>query len=62
MNKLGCFRITTEESQQFARLSGDFNPLHLDPIAARRTQFGRTLIHGVCGTLRALDLLLEGEG
>jgi len=60
MNKLGRFRITTEESQQFARLSGDFNPLHLDPIAARRTQFGGTLIHGVFGTLRALDILLEG--
>lgn len=59
MNSLGCFTITREDSQAFARASGDCNPLHLDPVAARRTRFGQTLIHGVHGTLKALDLLLE---
>lgn len=59
MDPAGIFTITTETTQSFARLSGDYNPLHLDPVAARRTQFGRTLIHGVCGTLQALDLWLS---
>ncbi|MEZ5569897.1 MAG: SDR family NAD(P)-dependent oxidoreductase [Halioglobus sp.] len=61
MNTLGTLCITSESSLDFATLSGDFNPLHLDPVAARRTQFGRTLIHGVCGTLQALDLWLAGN-
>jgi acyl dehydratase/NAD(P)-dependent dehydrogenase (short-subunit alcohol dehydrogenase family) len=62
MNSLGSFSITPQDSLDFARASGDFNPLHLDAVAARRTRFGHTLIHGVCGTLRALDLLLKHEG
>lgn len=48
-------QISPRESQSFARASGDFNPLHLDPVMARRYQFGSTLIHGINGTLRALD-------
>ena len=53
---LGSGVITGQESQRFASLSGDFNPLHLDPVRARRYRFGSTLIHGINGTLRALDL------
>ena len=62
MNSLGNFSITPQESLNFARVSGDYNPLHLDPVAARRTRFGQTLIHGVCGSIKALDLLLKKRG
>ena len=55
-NSIGSRVITAQESQSFALLSGDFNPLHLDPVRARRYQFGSTLIHGINGTLRGLDL------
>ena len=39
----------------FAELSGDFNPLHTDPMAARRTQFGECVTHGIFVLMWALD-------
>jgi len=43
------------DQEQFAALTGDWNPLHVDPVAARRTQFGRPLVHGVHLLLWALE-------
>jgi len=43
----------------FARLSGDFNPIHLDPLAARRTQAGSAVVHGIHAVLWSLDRLVE---
>ncbi len=51
------FSISSAESLDFARLSGDFNPLHIDPIRARRLQFGGTVCHGVHLVLKALDMM-----
>ena len=31
----------------FARLSGDDNPIHVDPEFSARTRFGRTVSHGL---------------
>jgi peptidoglycan/LPS O-acetylase OafA/YrhL len=56
MNKAsGEFVITEEQNERFACLSGDFNPLHVDPVYARRLQFGHPVIHGVHHMLRCLD-------
>jgi len=43
----------------FARLSGDYNPLHMDSLAARRTQAGTAVVHGIHAVLWALDRLVE---
>ncbi len=43
----------------FARLSGDFNPMHMDPLAARRTQAGAVVVHGIHAVLWSLDRLVE---
>lgn len=51
----GALVIPASESADFARLSGDFNPLHLDDTAARRLQFGGTVCHGVHLVLKAID-------
>jgi acyl dehydratase/NAD(P)-dependent dehydrogenase (short-subunit alcohol dehydrogenase family) len=46
-----------EDQKQFAELSGDFNPIHIDPIAARRTQPGAPVVHGIHALLWALDVI-----
>jgi hypothetical protein len=50
--------ISLADSKAFAELSGDFNPLHVDPIAARRLVFGSTVPHGIHTILGALDATL----
>jgi len=40
---------------KFAELSGDYNPMHLDAIVARRLIFGGVVVHGVHILLKALE-------
>jgi len=35
------------EFELFARISGDDNPIHVDPAFSARTRFGRTVAHGM---------------
>lgn len=48
--------FTQREFDAFARLSGDDNPIHVDPEFSARTRFGKTVAHGalLCSVLRAL--------
>ncbi|MGE5140450.1 MAG: MaoC family dehydratase [Rudaea sp.] len=39
--------LTQEDFNRFARLSGDDNPIHVDPDFAARTRFGKTVAHGM---------------
>lgn len=48
-------RFTHDDSLAFARLSGDYNPIHLDPIVARRSMFGQCVLHGMHLALWAVD-------
>ena len=49
--------FTQADFDEFARLSGDDNPIHVDPAFSARTKFGRTVAHGmflygtICGLL-----------
>lgn len=47
--------FSLEDQKSFAQLAGDWNPIHLDPIAARRSPFGRVIVHGIHTLLWALD-------
>ena len=40
-------RFTQAHFDEFARLSGDDNPIHVDPAFCPRTRFGRTVAHGM---------------
>ena len=47
--------FTWDDQRAFARLSGDWNPMHMDPQAARRTLAGACVVHGVQSLLWMLD-------
>lgn len=47
--------FTAEDQLAFAKLSGDYNPLHMDPVLARRLLFGRQVVHGLHALLWSLD-------
>ncbi len=49
--------FTMADQAAFARVSGDANPMHMDELAARRTQAGAPVVHGVQALLWALDAL-----
>ena len=53
--------FTPADQEHFAGLSGDFNPMHMDPVAARRTVFGAPVVHGVHLLLWALDSWVRGR-
>jgi len=51
------------EFARFARLSGDDNPIHVDPEFASQSRFGQPVAHGLllCSMLRGLvEQLLPG--
>jgi acyl dehydratase len=50
--------FTAADQQAFASLSGDYNPLHVDPEAARRLLWGACAVHGIHQLLWGLDAWL----
>jgi len=49
------FTFSSELQTEFARLSGDQNPMHMNSVVARRTQSGRPVVHGMHTVLRSLE-------
>lgn len=39
--------LTQADFDTFARISGDNNPIHVDPVFSASTRFGRTVSHGM---------------
>lgn len=59
ITRLDSREFRTENQLRFAELSGDFNPIHIDAIAARRTLAGQVIVHGIHLVLWALDILVS---
>ena len=47
MRVVGERIFTLADQRDFAALSGDYNPVHVDEVAARRTVFGAPVVHGL---------------
>ena len=55
----------TEDVEAFANISKDCNPIHLDPIYAERSMFGKRIVHGfLVGSLisAVFGTQIPGEG
>ena len=59
------FQFTQEEVAQFAKVTGDNNPVHLDAAYAAKTMFKRPIMHGFLGGSvfsKVFGTLFPGEG
>jgi 3-hydroxybutyryl-CoA dehydratase len=56
------FELTQETIDRWARLGGDFNPLHVDPELAGRSPFGGTIAHGTIALSLMERLMVEQLG
>lgn len=61
LQETGHYTISKQQSDAFAELSGDYNPLHVDAVYARRLQFGHPVIHGIHHLLSTWDAVNIAE-
>jgi 3-hydroxybutyryl-CoA dehydratase len=54
--------ITQQQLDDYARASGDLNPLHLDPEFAAGTQFGGIIAHGMLTLAFIAEMMLAAFG
>lgn len=58
-------KITQDDVDTFAQLTGDFNPVHVDEEFASRTDFGKKVVHGMLTSSfisTMIGMLIPGPG
>jgi len=58
-NIIGKKKFTKKNQKNFANMSCDYNPIHVDPLTARRLIPGRCIVHGINILLTGLNFLFE---
>lgn len=48
------FKVPADQGRQYAKVSGDFNPIHISAISARLFGFKAAIVHGMWSNARAL--------
>lgn len=57
--------VTTKDVEEFAKVSGDVSPIHLDEAYAEKTKFGKCIVHGMllgAYISQVIGTKLPGEG
>lgn len=60
-NVIAKHTFSWDDQARFAKLSGDYNPMHMDKTDARRTNAGAPVVHGVHAVLWALEHLCTND-
>ena len=59
------FSYTQSDVELFAKVTGDYNPIHLDEDFAKNTPFGRPIMHGFLSAAvfsKVFGTLFPGQG
>lgn len=56
------WQLASDEGRRYARLSGDYNPIHLSPWLSRFFGFKRPILHGMNAAGRALAAIERQAG
>ena len=56
------FDVPGDIGKQYARVTGDYNPIHVSTLAAKLFGFKRSIAHGMWSVARALDDLPKIDG
>lgn len=59
--KSATWQVPGDLGRQYARVSGDYNPIHLWPVTARLFGFSRPIIHGMWSFARALAAVMPAD-
>ncbi len=54
--------VTQEKINKWAEVSVDFNPIHVDPEFAEKSQFGSTICHGTLTITFLMEMLTRWMG
>ena len=60
IGKSDWIEVSQQRINEFAQATGDFQFIHLDPVAAAKTPFGGTIAHGFL-TLSLIPLLTQNS-
>jgi len=52
-------QLSQTDVQDYANVSGDHNPIHVDPEAGAKSPFGQTVAHGYLTLSRVVPLMAE---
>ncbi|MGQ0679910.1 MAG: MaoC/PaaZ C-terminal domain-containing protein [Actinomycetota bacterium] len=52
--------VDQDQPARYAEASGDYNPIHLDRQAARRSGFPQVVLHGMCTMAMSCKVVLDG--
>jgi len=52
--------VDAAAAARYAEASGDFNPIHLDPEAARKAGLPAVILHGTCTLALAARAIVDG--
>ncbi len=59
-HELAFLRLSADAGLDFAKLTGDFNPIHWVPVAARAAGFRGCILHGFSTLARAMEAVHRG--